>query len=124
MEDKENNSWKDSITSKRDEYAEKAENHLNSLPIEKRKRLFFLVFGALGLFILMKVIISFAFNSSTDAADDKVANGTKTEKEMTPMDILNMDISMPDVKVDEKTKKGLESMLEDIRKSDSIEMKK
>lgn len=66
----------------KNKYLNRAEKHLNSIPTNKRKIYFFIVFGVLLLFIVIKLIFSLE-PSSTD-------NTTTTKDTITLKNIPNL----------------------------------
>ena len=110
------------ISSKKEIYTEKAENQLNSMPIDKRKRIFKIVFGLLGFIVLLKIIlfVVFSISSSTEEKDAGIPDSIET-KNITEKDVLNMDLSTHEKPMEESKKRGLEKMIDDMRKTDSLE---
>jgi len=121
-ENNEENKLKGWFDEKKQDYANKAEDHLNSLPIDKRKKIFKMVFGFLGLIVLIRIILFIAFNLSSSSEKESVSKSDSIQKvdNVTESDVLNMDLSTHEKPVDVSTKKGLDKMIQDIRKEDSI----
>ena len=108
--------------SKKAEMGKRAEDKLNSLPVERRKFYFKLIFVTLLLAVLLKLIFALADFDKSGAESDR-----KKKKKTVPadsLDIMKIDLTVPQKEVPERIEKGLKELLKVEAEKDSKEKKK
>lgn len=106
--------------SKKAEVGKRAEDKLNSLPVEKRKYYFKLIFVMLMLFVVLRLFFALSGFGGKDEAEADCSVSEKSEC-ADSLDILKIDLSVPKKEVPVRIEKGLRELLRVEAEKDSLE---
>lgn len=108
--------------SKKAEMGKRAEDKLNSLPVERRKFYFKLIFVTLLLAVLLKLIFALADFDKSGAESDRTVSGKTVPADS--LDIMKVDLTVPQKEVPERIEKGLKEFLKVEAEKDSLAYEK
>lgn len=108
--------------SKKAEMGKRAEDKLNSLPVERRKFYFKLIFVTLLLAVLLKLIFALADFDKSGAESDRTVSEKAVPADS--LDIMKIDLTVPQKEVPERIEKGLKELLKVEAEKDSLAYEK